>query len=216
MATLYGINLSPYARKVLIFAAEAGIELEHRDDVVPLNKTDELLSVSPRGKVPGFKDGDLTIGESGVICAYLERKHGPTGLYPQDAKDYARALFLEKYAEEDITAAIGPVFFNRVVSKLGNFTPDEAAIKNALEERQPALFSWLNEKIGEREFLVGDQLSIADVACYSPFVNLTIAGETLDAIRYPNLARYLAALAQRPAFARYTKMALDTVAAFGI
>lgn len=210
MPTLYGINLSPYSRKVLMFAAEAGIELEHRDDVIPLVKTDELWAVSPRGKVPGFRDGDLAMGESAVICAYLERAYGPTGLYPDDPKDYGWALFLAAYSDEEVVPANGAVFFNRVVSKLGGFEPDDEAVREALEEKQPVVFGWLNEQVGDRAFLVGDQLSIADISIYAAFVNLWIADEVVDAQRYPNLDRYLKQLGERPVFDRYTKMAWET------
>ena len=78
MAQLLGINLSPFVRKVLLYVNEAGIELEHDDSVLPTPKTDLLLSVNPRGKIPAYRDDDVSLGESSVICAYLEKKHGPT------------------------------------------------------------------------------------------------------------------------------------------
>jgi len=77
---------------------------------------------------------------------------------------------------------------------------DEAAIKNALEVLAPPLFAWLDEQIGSRKFLVGDRLTIADIAITSPFVNFMHAGEQVDAAKYPNLARYLDAILARPSF----------------
>lgn len=207
MATLLGVNLSPYVRKVLIFSFEAGIELEHRDDIVPFPTPDELLAANPRGKIPGYIDEDVKLGESGVICAYLDRKHGGTGLYPAAAPDYGRALWFEKYSEEELIPAIGKVFFNRVVAKMMGGTPDEDVIREALTEQQPKVFAYLNEQLGDREFLVGDQFSIADIATFSPYVNQKMAGEDVDASLYPNLHRYLQQLKTRPSIARAVAMA---------
>lgn len=207
MATLLGVNLSPYVRKVLIFSFEAGIELEHRDDIVPMPAPDELLAVNPRGKVPGYSDEDIKLGESAVICAYLDRKHGGTGLYPTSAPDYGRALWFEKYAEEELIPAIGKVFFNRVVTPMMGGTPDEDIIKEALTEHQPKVFAYLNEQIGDKEFLVGDQFSIADIATFSPYVNQKMAGEDVDAGVYPYLHRYLQQLKTRPSIARAVALA---------
>lgn len=207
MATLLGVNLSPYVRKVLIFGFEAGIELEHRDDIMPFPAPDELWAANPRGKIPGYVDEDIKLGESGVICAYLDRKHGGTGLYPSAAADYGRALWFEKYSEEEMIPACGKVFFNRVVAPMVGNTPDEDAIKEALTEHQPKVFAYLNEQIGDKEFLVGDQFSIADIAIFSPYVNQKMAGEDVDADLYPNLHRYLQQLKTRPSIQRAVAMA---------
>ena len=206
MPILLGSSLSSYVRKVLIFSFEAGIALELRNDIVPFPAPEELLAVNPRGKIPGYSDDDIKLGESAVICAYLDRKHGGTGLYPTNAPDYGRALWFEKYAEEELIPAIVKVFFNRVLVKMIGGTPDENAIKEALTVDQPKVFTYLNEQIGDKEFLVGDQFSIADISTFSPYVNQRIAGEDVDATLYPNLHRYLQQLKTRPSVQRAVEM----------
>ena len=83
MAILLGASLSSFVRKVLIFSFEAGIELKHRNDIVPFPAPAELLAVNPRGKIPGYSDDDIKLGESSVICAYLDRKHGAPAFIQQ-------------------------------------------------------------------------------------------------------------------------------------
>jgi len=83
MAILLGASLSSFVRKVLIFSFEAGIELEHRNDIVPFPASAELLAVNPRGKIPGYSDDDIKLGESSVICTYLDRKHGAPAFIQQ-------------------------------------------------------------------------------------------------------------------------------------
>lgn len=207
MATLLGINLSPYVRKVLIFCFEAGIELEHRDDITPFPAAKELLEANPRGKIPAYIDEDIRLGESSAICAYLDRKHGGTGLYPSAAADYGRALWFEKYAEEELIPAIAKVFLNRVVVKMLGRSGNEQVIKEALTEHQPKVFAYLNDQIGDREFLAGDQFSIADITTFSPYINQKLAGEDIDPGAYPNLYRYLQQLKTRPSIQRVIGMA---------
>jgi glutathione S-transferase len=68
------------------------------------------------------------------------------------------------------------------------------------------VFTYLNEQIGDKEFLVGDQFSIADISTFSPYVNHKIAGEEVDATLYPNLHRYLQRLKTRPSVQRAVEM----------
>lgn len=206
MAELLGNNLSPFVRKVLLYVFEAGIELNHRDDVLPMPPSDELLAVNPRGKIPGYKDDDICLGESAVICAYLERKHGDSGLYPKSAADYGMALWFEKYSEEELIKVIGPVFFNRVVAPMMGGECDEAAVAAGLAE-QPERFNFLNERVTGKEFLVGDQFSIADISIAGVFINQRLAGEDIDAAAYPELSRYANDIMQRPAFVKAAAMA---------
>ena len=56
---LYGSSLSPFARKVLAYAAEKGIELELQPTGFP-NFSPEYLEASPFRKMPALRDGDYT------------------------------------------------------------------------------------------------------------------------------------------------------------
>ncbi len=57
-------------------------------------KTEEYTILNPRQKIPLLQDGDLTIGESAAIVAYLANKHraGDEGLVPDCPKLYAKWL----------------------------------------------------------------------------------------------------------------------------
>jgi len=207
MVTLYGAALSPFVRKVLILVEEGNLEIEYRKDVSPFPPNEELIAINPRGKIPALTDGDLRLGESSVICAYLEKRYGPTGLYPDDPATYARALWFEKYCEECLMPAVGPVFFHRVLARMLGREPDEAAVTEAIEHRQPPVFEYLDGEIGERAFFAGGAFSIGDAAIVSAFINLELGGETIDAGTYPNLARYVEAQFERPSVAKWRDVA---------
>ncbi len=201
MPTIHGNPLSPYVRKVIVLMTEKGLPFEV-NPVFPLAPSAEFLALSPLGKIPAYQDGEYTLADSSCICAYLERSHPTPALYPQDAKDYGRALFFEEYGDTRLAVdALSPAFFQRIVrGKFLKQEPDEAAVGKALNEVVPKAFAWLEQQIGEREFLVGSRFSIADIAVASPFVNFSFAGERVDAATYPVLAGYVARMHARPSF----------------
>lgn len=199
MATVHGVNLSPYVRKVRIALREKGIAYE-LNPVIPMNVSADFKKISPLGKIPVYSPREgVDIPDSSVIIAYLERVQPKPALYPEKAEDMARALFLEEYVDGAFIPAGGTVFFQRFVRPrlLGEAT-DEALVNTALTETMPPMLAYLNEQLGGREFLVGKSLTVADIATVSPFVNLLHVGEKVDAGRYPHLAGYLTRLFERP------------------
>jgi glutathione S-transferase len=201
MPTVYGVNASPFVRKVRVFLAEKGIAYD-LDPVIPFNVSAEFKRMSPLGKVPAFRDGDRVLADSSVICAYLERVHPEPPLYPKDPYDYARALWFEEYGDSGLSAIIGAkVFFQKVVGPLFFGQPtDDAVVKKALEEELPPMYDYLEGQLGGDGALVGKRLSIADIGIATQFVNLRHAGCQVDPARWPKLATYLAALHARPSF----------------
>jgi len=201
MPTCHGVDPSPFVRKVKVICHEKSIAHDS-EAVFPLGVSDEYKAISPLGKIPCWTtDSGRNIPDSSCIGQYLEKTHPEPSLYPSEAEDLGWALFLEEYGDSMLAGACGTVFFQRVVRpKFLNETTDEAAVKEALEVTQPPLFSWLDKEIGKKEFLVGNKFSIADIAVTSPFVNMSYGQEHVDASKYPNLARYLAGMFERPSF----------------
>jgi glutathione S-transferase len=199
MPTIHGAGLSPFVRKVRVVMTEKGLPYE-LNPVTPFAPPANWKTLSPLGKIPVYQDGDFTVADSSVICAYLERKHPSPPMYPKNDEDWARALFLEEYADTKLIEANAPIFFQRILrAKLMKQTPDEDAVKKA-EEAQPVVFDWLESKAPDGEGIVGGRFSIADVAIASPFVNLQHAGGDIDAKRWPKLAAYVARVHARPSF----------------
>ncbi|MGH7820781.1 MAG: glutathione S-transferase family protein [Candidatus Binatia bacterium] len=202
MPTVYGIPLSPFVRKVRVAMAEKGLKYD-LDPVIPVNVSAEYKKLSPLGKVPAFRDGDRTLADSSIICAYLERTHPSPPLYPSDPYDYARALWFEEYADGGLVTHIGPkVFFQKVAGpKFFNLKTDDAVVKKAVEEDLPPMFDYLESQLGDgATTLVGKQFTVGDIGVCSQFVNFKEAGYDVDAKRWPKLANYLAANHSRPSF----------------
>jgi glutathione S-transferase len=198
---LYGVNASPFVRKVRVVLAEKNVPHE-REDVIPVNVSAEYKKISPLGKIPALRDGDRALCDSSVICAYLERTHPEPALYPADPYEYARALWFEEYADTALVNVSGPkIFFQRIVApRFFNQQTDEATVQKAIDEELPPLFDYLESQLGDGNTLVGKRFSIGDIGIGSQFVNLRHAGVGVDTKRWPKLARYVAAVHERPSF----------------
>jgi len=200
MIALHGAAGSPFVRKVRVVLAEKRIGYT-LDPLVPVPKTEALLRMNPLGKIPIFEEDGFIVPDSSVICAYLERTHPQPPLYPSDARELARALWYEEYGDTRLVEATGPVFFQRFVRPniLGEKT-DENVVRDALSNAVPPTFDYLESQVGHSDGIVGGRFTIADIAICSPLVTFHAANETIDGRRWPNLARYYAAITQRAAF----------------
>jgi glutathione S-transferase len=199
MPILHGVNLSPFVRKVRFALAEKGVTVE-QDQVVPFGLSDEFKKLSPLGKIPVYQDGDLVLPDSSVIIDYLEHVHPDPALYPSDPGQRGRALFYEEYGDTKVTSALSTIFFQRFVRK--NFfqeEADEAIVNEALENEIPGVLDYLAAELGDNDYLVGNQFSIADIAITTAFVNFRIAGESVDASRWATVAAYVDRVFSRPA-----------------
>jgi glutathione S-transferase len=85
---LYWSSRSPYARKVMVFAHEAG--LADRIETIPTSvamtaPNRDLMRVNPIAKIPTLvTDDGMVLFDSSVICEYLDGLHGKEKLFPAD------------------------------------------------------------------------------------------------------------------------------------
>jgi glutathione S-transferase len=201
MPTLYGANASPFVRKVRVVLAEKNIPYELEPVFPGPMAPPDFRKLSPLNKIPAFRDGDRTLADSSVICAYIERMHPTPALYPSDPYDYARALWFEEWADGGLAPisggkiffplVVGPRFFGREV--------DKAAVQKTIDDELPPFFDYLESQLNG-EFLVGNAFSIGDIGVLTQFVNLGHAGVAPDKSRWPKLAAYVERGHARPSF----------------
>lgn len=197
---LIGASLSPYVRKVVVVAAEKGIELE-RDPMIPVAVGDAYKARHPLGKVPLLEDGDRIVPDSSAICAYLERLHPEPALYPSDPYEYARALWLEELGDDGLIRGTGVPFAENVLARpVFQREPDPARVDEALDVTLPPLFDYLETALDGVEYAVGDRFSIADVSIGAHVGNLLYGGAQVDAARWPRFAAYIERIHARPSF----------------
>lgn len=189
--TLYGAPLSPFVRKVRLCLQEKGLDYQ-LEMVMPFSPPEWYLQLNPLGRIPAFKDGDLTIADSSVICQYLEDAYPDSArLYGNDAAQRAQVRWLEKYADYELAPLTTfTVFRNRILKPSSGHPCNEDSVQAALTEKLPPHFDYLEKQLGERAYFLGDQLSTADLAVASQLLNMEHGGESLDAARWPSLAAH--------------------------
>jgi len=202
-----GGSVSPFVRKVRVALAEKGLDYRH-EQVNPYAPPTGWRELSPLGKIPVLRDGDHTLADSSVICAYVERRFPQPALYPSDPYDYARALWFEEYMDGGFVPVAGARVFLPVVMKpffAGKSEADPsdlAAANKVVDEELPSFWDYLERELADREFFVGDRLTIADVSVASPHVNLRHAGVAPKRTRWPRLRAFLDRMHSRPSFKR--------------
>ena len=197
---LYGANGSPFFRKARVVLEEKGLSYQ-TENLIPVPKTPALLAMNPLGKIPILRDGEVVVADSSVICAYLEKKHPAPALYPAEPAEYARALFLEEYADTGIAAVLGEILFERVVKRFVlQQATDEARVAELIANALPPVLDYLESQIPADRDTVLPRFSIADAAIGAQLGSMTLSGVELDAGRWPRTARYYQALLARPSF----------------
>ena len=196
---LHGNSLSPFVRKVLVFAAEKDIALTNKPAFG--RKDPEFLALSPFGKIPAFEDEDYRLSDSSAIVHYLEAKHPEPALIPHEPRARGQSMWFDEFADTIMVAQLGPVFFQRVVAPMMGMPQDLGLAERAVADHWPRIADYLESVIPDSGFLLEDRLTLADIAVASPFVNFDHAAIDLDAATYPRLARYVASMHARPSFA---------------
>ena len=199
---LYGSSLSPYVRKVLAFAAEKGVELEVQP-VTPGDPDPDFRLASPFGKMPGFRDGDYALPDSSAIVHYLEAKFPQPALIPAEAEARGKTIWFEEFADTILVSCGARIFFNLIVAPrfLGKPGDPEAARQAELNDLPPIL-DYLERTVPDDDgYLVGDRLTLADIAVAGPFANFRHTNTQVDPDRYPRTLAYVERILARPSFA---------------
>jgi len=189
--TIIGSFVSPYVRKVLACMNLKGLDYEV-DPITPFFGNEEYERLSPLRRIPVLIDGDFAVSDSSVICAYLDEAYPGHPLLPADAKERARARWLEEYADTRLgDIFIWNLFYQKVVHPLVWGEPgDQARIDKALGEDIPAALAYIEGQLPADGFLFG-KIGLADIAVASFFQNGFYAGFSFDAGHWPRTAAFV-------------------------
>jgi GSH-dependent disulfide-bond oxidoreductase len=198
MIELYTFETSN-GRRAAVALAECGLPYRvHRVDLTKgEQKTPEFLAINPAGAIPVIVDPDgpggkpITIAQSGAIEIYAAEK--AARFLPRDPARRALALQWVMFAVTDVAPASMNVFFESAL------LPEKSeANATFASERLLRFFRVADGRLAGREWLV-DELSIADLALYPV---CALRRSTIEAAGLPNLLRWMAVLAERPAIAK--------------
>lgn len=199
---LYGSSLSPFVRKVIAYAGEKGIGLDVQP-VGPGVENPDFHEASPFRKMPALADGDYRLSDSSAIIHYLEARFPEPAMIPADPELRGRCIWLEEFADTILSGCGAKMFFNRVVAPVFLKRPgDLAAADLAEREELPPILDYLERTVPDADgYLLGDQISLADIAVASPFANLAHLDTAIDEGRYGRTLAYTRRILSRPSFA---------------
>ena len=197
MIKVYGVHGSPFVRKVFVALDIKGIPYEIVQQM-PFSGDQEYLKINPLGKVPTLVDGELTLGDSKVICRYLESAYPEPALYPAEIADRAMADWYEDLCGGPVAEMAAGIFFQRFMRPFAfKQEPDEELVSNIIEKRLPPMLDYLEGQVPADGFVFGE-FTMADLSIASPFYNAAYAGYEVDASRWPAMAGLIARVKALP------------------
>ena len=192
---------SPNARRVQVFMAEKGIEMER----VPVdirggeNLTPEYLAKNPGGRVPVLELDDGTfLAESVAICRYLEGLNPEPNLFGTTSLEMATIEMWQRRVEMNFMAEVAGAFRNIT----GFFKDRETCVAEwgqVCAEKAPKALNMFDTQLAQNEYLAGDKFSIADITLV---IALDFARQVkvVDLPELANLDRWYASVSQRSSF----------------
>jgi glutathione S-transferase len=190
---------SPYARAVGATLEEKAADWRIAPIAPGAHKQEQHLLRHPFGRMPVLEHDGFLLYETQAILRYLDRILPVPALTPADPQAAARMDQVMNINDWYLFQGCANIIaFQRVVGpRLMGLTPDEATIAEAMP-RAHAVFAELARLLGDKPYLAGDQLSLADllVGPQLDFMALTPEWATLTA-NTPNLAAWLARMNAR-------------------
>ena len=163
MLKIWGRRSSFNVQKVLWLVGELGLAHEHIPAGGGFGRLDEpaFSALNPHGRVPVLQDGDVVVWESHTILRYLAARYSGGGFWLDDPAERSR---VEGWMDWSQTS-LQPDFLNGVF--WGYYRTPEAqrdwpAIHRSLA-RCAEHFRVLDRILATRPFLIGDELSLADI-----------------------------------------------------
>ena len=199
--------MSPCAQKVRIVLAEKHLDWEkrHVELADKENLSPPYLKLNPLGVVPTLVDDGQPVIESSIICEYLEDKFPEPGLRPENPHQRAQMRFWMKHVDIKVHPSCGALQWpllmadklkllseaemNAIIDKVvekprrerqrrllkqGYDAPD---IKDAVATYEKTIAD-MERILGNRDWLAGDQFSLADAAMAPYFQTLYQFGWT--------------------------------------
>ncbi len=201
MLKIYGHFMSMPTNKVRLCVSYLGLphEYVHVDLQMGEQLKPEYLEINPAGRVPAIDDSGFKLSQSDAINKYLCALSGPSAFYPQDAQEQAMVNQWADVGSHHVMQAMARVFFNKIVCQLIGETPDEASIKtgeNMLGRDLPLI----NSRLQEHEYLVGDQITLADINLLAGLEPADMCG--IDLAQYEAITKWRTGLMQQEFYQR--------------
>lgn len=190
MIRLYGSPMSGNVHKVRMALAFHGIEWEEVTVDAAARQDEAFRALNPMAQIPVYVEGDFVLRDSQAIAAYLAARHRPgewDGRTPEERG--AIAVWLSHAANEIFN---GPALLR--AEKLFDWSIDRERARAVAARILPVV----DAHLASRQWLVGERLTIADIAA-SPYLALAPDGG-IDLEEWPHIRDWTRRIAALPGF----------------
>ena len=211
MITLYQFATSPFTEKVRRALNYKGVEFDVHEVARAKVPEGEYIHVSPTGKFPAIKDGDTSVWDSTDILYYIDEHCSGPSIVPKDPRDAALAHAIEEWADESLyfyEVTMRLAWEHNLEAALDEFAASMPGVprdhlKSMILENTDQLakaqglgrkpreqvvadvqrhMAALDNLLAGRDWLVGDSLSLADLAVIGQLSALLYAVEAREAL----------------------------------
>jgi glutathione S-transferase len=191
---------APNPRRVRIFLAEKGIEIEYEEISIMTGeqRSDAFTAINPMQRVPVLVlDDGTAIAETVAICRYFEEQQPKPALMGEGALGRATVEMWQRRMESDLLWTVGNKFRHTNPRALVLEDPQIAQWGEVNEGRVMDFLKILDAQLADRPFVAGDNYSIADITglCAIDFMN---PAQIELPPEHTNVARWYGELAARP------------------
>jgi glutathione S-transferase len=193
------LSLNCYKVRLLLAFLNREYDYENVDLVNDRHKSDEFLALHPLGQVPVLVDDNFSIWDSQAILVYLARKFESERWLPLNAKANAQITAWLSFAAKELAIGIAAARVHHILGGQGiNFvTRLNINIDQATAQGEKSL-AVLDRHLADRQWLVGDAPTLADIACF-PAIEFAHEGK-IGLSAYPHVRAWVERMKQLPGY----------------
>ncbi|MEM9585017.1 MAG: glutathione S-transferase family protein [Pseudomonadota bacterium] len=153
-------------------------------------RSDSFREINPMGEAPVLVDGDVTLTQSGAIQQYVVDKTGKLGGAAADKYEVLRWVLWDNHK---MSSQAGMTRF------LMNFLPEEKRPQEVIgfmQGRLKAAYATLDTHLEGRDWIVGDEITVADICCCGYLFYEEPFG--FDRADWPNIDAWLTRISKVP------------------
>lgn len=205
MYTLYGNKISGNSYKARLTCELLDIEYKwiEIDILTQENRQPEFLQINPLGQVPVLRiepdnlpanSEPTLLLESNAIIRYLAEG---SAFIPNSAVEYAKMWQWLLYEQVEVRPNIASV---RFIKKFQNMIPSRLEEYQQKFDKSKYVLDCLNQQLQGKAYILGDNVSLADISLYAYTHNAEEGG--LDLSTYQNLLSWFKRIESLPKFVR--------------
>lgn len=190
MIRLYGSAMSGNAHKVRMALAFLGLDRHDETADAATRQSEAFRALNPMAQIPVYVEGDFVLRDSQAILAYLAARHRPGDWDGRTPEERGAIMMWLSHAANEIFN--GPALLR--AERLFDWSIDHDRASAVADRILPVV----DAHLAGRDWLVGDRLTIADLAA-SPYLALAPDGG-IDLDQWPHIRDWTRRIAALPGF----------------